>query len=175
MHIILSLLGAIITILILLNRLDQAGIDIGWLNPYAWRRRRAFRQRHDMHSAFTLDSPMDVAALYMVAVAKFDGDISKEQKEKIIHLYESEFKLSTKQARDLLSASVYLLGQADAVYTQPHKVVESCIDKISPEQSESIAQLIDEVAKVEGTPSQEQATFIANIKNACPKPTNNKW
>lgn len=40
MHIILSVLGAVITILILFNRLNANGIDIDWLNPFAWKRRR---------------------------------------------------------------------------------------------------------------------------------------
>jgi len=35
MHIILGVLGAIVTILVLLNRLADAGIDVGWLNPFA--------------------------------------------------------------------------------------------------------------------------------------------
>ena len=37
MHIILGVLGAVITILILLNRLAEAGIDLGGLNPFLWR------------------------------------------------------------------------------------------------------------------------------------------
>jgi len=44
MHFILGLLGTIVTILILLNRLADAGIDLGGLNPFLWHRRRKWRK-----------------------------------------------------------------------------------------------------------------------------------
>lgn len=40
MHIVLAVLGSLVTILILLNRLKGLGIDFGWLNPFTWHRRR---------------------------------------------------------------------------------------------------------------------------------------
>ena len=118
---------------------------------------------------------MDVAALLMVSVAKVDGDISREQKNVIIALFESEFHLSAKGARDLLRSSVHLLEQTTEVYESPNKVVERCFDKISSEQSESILFLIDEVAKVEGEPSQEQVKLVSRIKKLWPNTSNNKW
>jgi hypothetical protein len=39
MHVILGLLGAVITILILLKRLSDAGFDPASLNPFLWYRR----------------------------------------------------------------------------------------------------------------------------------------
>lgn len=80
MHIVLGVLGVVVTILVLLNRLQEGGIDIGWLNPFSWHRRRTFRNKYHTPAAYSLDSPMDVAALYMVAIAKADGDITREQK-----------------------------------------------------------------------------------------------
>lgn len=63
MHIILGLLGTIVTILVLINRAQDARIDIGWLNPFTWHRRRAFRNQYQANPAFCLESPMDSAAL----------------------------------------------------------------------------------------------------------------
>ncbi|MBY5991124.1 TerB family tellurite resistance protein [Ferrimonas balearica] len=175
MHIILGILGTVVTILVLLNRLQENGVDIGWLNPFSWHRRRRYRVHHDLSPAFKLDSPMDVAALYMVCVAKVDGDMSKEQKSTILSLFESEFHLSATQARELLSASVHLLNQTRDVYRSPQKVIERCYDKVSPAQSQSIGKLIDEVAHAEGEPSSAQAQLVASIKKACPNPDRNKW
>ena len=175
MHIILGLLGIIVTILVLLNRLQEGGIDIGWLNPFSWHRRRKYRLEHDLNPAFKLSSPMDVAALYMVTVAKIDGDISKEQKEQILRLFESEFHLSSQRARELLASSVYLLGQTSDVFSQPSKVLDRCSDKITEEQCKSICFLIDEVAKVEQPSSAPQAKLITEIKNTCAKLHNDKW
>jgi len=175
MHIILAFLGVVVTILVLLNRLQDGGIDLGWLNPFSWRRRRSYRKHHDLNPAFKLESPLDVAALYMVCVAKIDGDISREQKEKILSLFEKEFHLSSKQARELLASSVHLIGQTSEVYQTPNKVIERCIDKISLEQSESICSLVDKVANIDGQSSAEQEKLVNNIKAACPQKSQDTW
>lgn len=175
MHIILGLLGTIVTILVLLNRLRENGIDIGWLNPFTWHRRKTYRKEHDLTPAFKLDSPMEVAALYVVSIAKIDGDISKEQKAKILYLFENEFHLSTQDARDLLKSSVYLLSHTNEVFDKPEKVMERCFDNISSEQMKSICYLIDEVANVEESRSLEQQKLISKIKKSCLKPKSSDW
>ena len=70
MHIILGLLGTIVTILILLNRLSEAGIEIGWLNPFAWNRRRKWRNKYQGNPIFQLVDPLEVAALLCTSLAK---------------------------------------------------------------------------------------------------------
>lgn len=80
MHIILAILGVVVTLLVLLNRLQENSIDLGWLNPFSWRRRLKYRLEDDLNPAFKLDPSMDVAALYMTAICKIDGDLSAEQK-----------------------------------------------------------------------------------------------
>ena len=47
MHIIISLLGTIITVLVLLNRLAQAGISLGGLNPFLWKRRQKWKKQYE--------------------------------------------------------------------------------------------------------------------------------
>lgn len=86
MHIILGILGVVVTILVLLNRLQEGGIDIGWLNPFSWHRRRKFRQQYQLSAAYTLDNPMDVAALFMLAIAKADGDLTRKLLNEVAHL-----------------------------------------------------------------------------------------
>lgn len=175
MHIILGLLGLLVTILVLLNKLQENGLDVGWLNPFSWQRRRKYRIEHDLNPAFKLDSPMDVAALFMVAVAKVDGDFSKEQKACILSLFGSEFHLSQAQAHALLSSSVHLLGQTEDVYRHPEKVITRVYDKFQPEQSRSIGLLIDQVAEVEGNNSSAQRSLVNKIKQACPAIEMEKW
>jgi hypothetical protein len=44
MHVIMGALGLVVTILVLANKLSRAGIDIGWLDPFKWNRRRKWKQ-----------------------------------------------------------------------------------------------------------------------------------
>lgn len=123
MHLILAFLGVVVTLLVLINRLQENGIDLGWLNPFSWRRRRKYRLEHDLNPAFKLDSPMDFAALYMVAICKVEGDLSAEQKEKLLTIFQTEFHLSNKEASTLLNSSIYLIGQNQEVFEHPEKLL----------------------------------------------------
>ncbi|WP_054561356.1 hypothetical protein [Pseudoalteromonas sp. UCD-33C] len=80
-----------------------------------------------------------------------------------------------KEATDLLSSSVHLLGHNSDVYNKPHKVIERCLDKVTKEQAASICYLVDEVANVEGEPTAQQRKLVTEIKNACPREAAGKW
>jgi len=58
-HIVLGLLTTIVTLLILLNRLAEAGISLGGLNPFLWHRRRKWKQQLIGNPIFHIDGPMD--------------------------------------------------------------------------------------------------------------------
>ena len=98
MHILLGLLGTLVTILVLLNRLAEAGIDLGGLNPFLWQRRRAWRNKYHGDPLFRLEEPLEVASLLTVAAAKCDGDMSSEEKRLILSLFEEEFRISRREA-----------------------------------------------------------------------------
>ena len=172
MHIILGILGTVVTILVLLSRLKEGGIDIGWLNPFTWARRRKFRKEYQTHPAYTLESPMDVAALFMVAVVKSDGDMTKGQKEKILSLFVSELKLSDAKARDLLGSSVHIFGRGDDVLGNPSRVLSRTMDSFSKEQVASVLSMLNEVATAEGEATPTQQQLIKKVALAMPNRNN---
>lgn len=175
MHIILGLIGTMVTLLILLNRLEDNGIDIGWLNPFSWHRRRKFRKEYELSAAYTLDNPMDVAALFIIAVAKTEGDMSKEQKQRILSLFASEFKLSEQQSQELMGSSVHIFGRGDEVFNHPEKVLHRSNDAFSDEQKKSVIFMMTEVSAVEGTPNSKQQNLIDAFENAFRKKPESNW
>ena len=106
MHILLGALTTIVTILILLNRLAEAGIDLGGLNPYLWNRRRKWRNAYTGNPVFKIEDPKDATAILMVAAVKSDGDMTKEDKGLLLKLFENEFHLSKKDAAGLMISTV---------------------------------------------------------------------
>lgn len=175
MHFILGILGTAVTLFILYKRLQDAGVDIGWLNPFSWARRRAFRKQYQLHPAYTLESSMDVAALFMVAVAKVDGDMSSEQKNTILNLFSSKFSLSDKQASSLLNSSVHIYGTGQDVFDNPSKVLARTIDSFTPEQINSVIEMLQRVARAEGQASAQQQAIIARIIKALPTNNLSQW
>lgn len=175
MHFILGILGAAVTLFILYKRLEDAGVDIGWLNPFSWARRRAFRKQYQMHPAYTLESSMDVAALFMVAVAKIDGDMSAEQKNTVLDLFSAKFSLSDKQASSLLNSSVHIFGTGQDVFDNPSKVLARTIESFTPEQVNSVIEMLRQIARVEGQSSPQQQALIARIIKALPTNNLSQW
>ena len=60
MHIVLGFLTSLITILYLLDRM---GVNLGGLNPFYWRRRRAWAKKYGGDPIYAIEDPMEVAAL----------------------------------------------------------------------------------------------------------------
>ncbi|WP_333606911.1 TerB family tellurite resistance protein [Arsukibacterium sp.] len=168
MHIILGVLGAVITILILINRLSEAGMDIGWLNPFSWHRRRKYRIQHDLNPLFKLESPLDVAALLLLGVAKVDGDITLNQKNALLGLFQQEFRLSASEAKALLASSAHLIGNGQEFFTAPDKVIKPSFDKFTADQVASLNKLLQQIATLDGPASTEQEAYIRQVQLALP-------
>ncbi|MCU7843568.1 MAG: hypothetical protein KZQ93_06975 [Candidatus Thiodiazotropha sp. (ex Monitilora ramsayi)] len=160
MHIILSVLGVIVTILILLNRLNASGVDIGWLNPFAWKRRREWAKKYHANPIYSLDSPMEITALIMVALAKSEGEISTEQKQEILNKYQQVFHLSESAAVDLFSSIVFILKEDISAIRNTQKLLDPSGEKFSPEQASSSISLFKHISILEGPENTFQREVI---------------
>ncbi len=163
MHIVLGILGAIVTILILLKRMDDNGIDIGWLNPFSWQRRRAWQQKASGPAIYSIENPMEAAALLAFAVAKLGGEVSREEKQQLISLYRSEFSLSLKAATELLLSSSYLYGGGSELKNNLERVLNPSLEGFSASQAQSTLDLLVKVAQIEGTASIPKEEFIRSV------------
>ncbi|MCH9673762.1 MAG: hypothetical protein K0U93_20145 [Gammaproteobacteria bacterium] len=165
MHIVLGLLGTIVTILILLNRLADAGIDLGGLNPFLWHRRRMWKQKYQGNPIFQLDSPMEATALLMAAVAKAEGDMSAEQKLAMLAMFQDEFGLSRKDASSLLIATTHILQDGEEVRANVAKVLAPNVSEFTAEQAESCVALINRVANIDEVINAVQQRVIDDTKS----------
>jgi len=138
MHILLAVLGSIVTILVLFKRLSDAGIDIGWLNPFAWRRRRAWRKQYQGNPIFSLYE---------------------------LDLFQSEFHRSEKEASDLLMSSIYLFGDGQDAIAKPEKVISSSLDKFDEDKARSVMvmKLLNEISLIEPKNQDAKQAFIAKV------------
>jgi len=164
MHILLGLLGTIVTILVLFKRLSDAGIDIGWLNPFAWRRRRAWRNKYQGNPIFSLSDPLEVAALLATTTAKIDGDLSSEEKTILLELFQSEFHKSEKEASDLLMSSIYLFGDGADATAKPDKILLNSLESFSHAKARSVMNLLTAIANIDDKNRTSKDAYIAKIE-----------
>ncbi len=162
MHIVLGLLTTIVTVLYLLDRM---GIDLGGLNPFYWRRRRAWAKKYDGDPIYSIEDPMDVAAILIVGVAKLGGDLSAEQKKVVLNQFESNFSLDTGAASELLGSAAHLLGAPQVIDTQLDGVAERNKGQFTKDQSESMIQMMIDVASAEGDLTSKQSEYVERLRS----------
>ena len=177
MHVIIGLLGSIVTILWLLHRLAEMGIDLGGLNPFLWQRRKKWRKQYEANPVFLLDGPMEATALLITATAKADGDMSSEEKREILSIFENEFQLSKKDAAGLLISSSHLLGKGDEVREQLDKVLNPSLENFTKEQALSAIELIKRISELGGSATEMQSELIHNATVILERPITpkRKW
>jgi uncharacterized tellurite resistance protein B-like protein len=161
MHYLLGLLGSLVTILFLLDRL---GIDIGGLNPFGWRRRRDWRQKFEANPIFSLSDPREMAAVLLVGVAKIDGDLTAEERHGLLAEFERAFSLSAKAASELMSSTVYLLGDMQLISNQAGELLGRYREHLAPEQIASLLEMIDRIAALDGEPTSHQSALVELIR-----------
>ena len=160
MHIVLELLGSVITILILVNVLSRNGIDLGRLNPFAWRRRHQWQKKYHADPAFSLEKPMEAVAGLLYVMAKCSGEITREQKQCILDLFRSEFKLDDNRARELLSSSSFLLKDEDKVLHNLKEYLKPSLARFDDEKRASTLEMMQKVGDCEGGMTAKQRDLM---------------
>lgn len=172
MHILITLITALASLLYALERL---GIDIGWINPWAWKRKRKWLKQYHASPALSIEKPLEAAAILLVATAKIDGDLSAEEKAELLNIFENEFNLNNKQASDLFVSSTYLMNSGREVFERPRDVLAPSLKHFSAAQKNSVLELLNRVAEIGGEASEVQKDYIGQINSAMKPQQNDSW
>lgn len=178
MHVVIGFLSSLVALLWVLYRLEEMGISLGGLNPFHWRRRRDWRKKYEADPIYSLEDPMEVAAVAVVAVGKLEGDVSASQKAAAMREFANAFSLDNKAALQLYGAAAHLLGQPQVVDKQISGLLERHRNLFTAEQIDSVVSMMTAVAVADGTPSDEQQSYIDEFRkraNAPVKSTEGTW
>lgn len=164
MHYLIGLISAFAMLIFALSRLQRAGLDLNALNPFLWYRRAQWRRLYGSKPLYSLDKPMEVAALLLLATAKCEGEVSAEQKKFLLRTFKQEFHLTDKEAADLLASSAYLLRNELYIASQLEKVLARSQHAFTADQAQSAISLMEQIAWVDGEANYEQAKLIERAK-----------
>jgi hypothetical protein len=109
MGLVLQILGLIITFGLAMEALRRFGIDVGWLNPFAFFHRRAWRNKVTTPPLYALEHPVDVVGVLALATVQTTGAISTQQKTGVQSLLRQHLSLDEAGAASLWLASSHLL------------------------------------------------------------------
>lgn len=153
-----------------LYRLEEMGISLGGLNPFHWRRRRAWRKKYAADPIYALEDPMEVAAALVVAIAKLDGQISAGQRAAAIAEFSKAFSLDDKMALQLFGAVSHLLGQPQVIDKQIAGLLERHRNLFTAEQIDSLLAMMSTVSSADGPMSAEQTQFLGEFRHRVSAP-----
>jgi hypothetical protein len=160
MHVLLGLLGSLITILYILDRL---GFDLAGMNPFYWRRRRAWAKKYEGDPIYSVEDPIEVAAILIIGVARLEGDLSAEQKRVAQEQFASAFSMDARAAAQLLGSASHLLGAPQVIDAQLDGLIEKNKDLLSTEQSQSMIEMMLAVAAACDTQTARQREYLDKV------------
>lgn len=161
MHVVIGILTGLISILYLLDRM---GIDLGGLNPFYWRRRRAWAKKYQGDPIYSIEDPVHLAAVFIVGVAKLDGDLTSDSKKAALKLFREKFSLDTGGASELLGSAAHLLGSPQVIDTQLAGLMDKNRERFTKEQAESMIQMAIDVSSAGGSLGAKQRECIAKMQ-----------
>ena len=161
MHIVLGVLSAVAGVIWALVALQRSGFNASSLNPFLWYRRAQWRKKYGTHPLYNLDDPMDVAAVLILGTAKFEGEISSEQKGVVLELFEQQFKLDRDAASDLLLASAHLIRDEVYLLDRLDRILEKSGVRFSRAQAGSLLAMMTRIGTLESPLNEEQRKLIA--------------
>ncbi len=165
MHIVIGVITALAGLIWAFVALQRAGIDLNALNPFLWHRRALWRKKVGDKPIYTLASPMEVAALLLLGIAKCEGEISAQQKKAIIGIFENEFHLDHDEAADLMLASAHLLRNEIYLVDHLDRILAKSAADFSASQSASLLQLMQQVAVIESPVNEEQRKLMQALED----------
>jgi hypothetical protein len=161
MHVLIGLLGSLVTILYLLDRL---GIDIGGLNPFYLYRRYAFAKKYGADPIYSIEDPIHVASLLIIGAAKLGGDLTAEQRSVAQAQFEQNFSMTSGEASELFGSAAHLLAAPQLLEDQLAKLANKNSARFTREQTESLIGIMTTVVSTGGTLSPTQREFIDHLR-----------
>lgn len=165
MHILIGIITAIAGLLWALNSLQNAGVNLNALNPFAWLRRRNWQKQLGTKPMHGLTDSMEAAALLVVAIAKQNGDITRETKLEILSLFEKEFGIKRGRAIELYSSSTYLLQGTLNMADEVRHILAPSKEQFNQAHQNKLIDMLNVVSELEGT-TQEQRNMIKAVELA---------
>ncbi|OUS31609.1 hypothetical protein A9Q99_03305 [Gammaproteobacteria bacterium 45_16_T64] len=177
MHIIIGFLTTLAGLIWALHALQNSGFDLNSLNPFYYARRRKWQSTYGERPILNIDEPMTLGAVMAVGIAGRDGAITRETKNTILDMFQTEFGLQESGANELYISASHLLKGEDNLVGQMTNIVKRSKSSVSEEQYLSIMSLMKKVGSAEGIFSEDQSVLMDAFASqyTFKRSLNSKW
>jgi len=106
---------------------------------------------------------MAAVALLMTAVARSNGNMSREQRKYIVNVFECEFLLDDSRSGALVTSSVKILSRVTEASLDAAKVLQPCLEKFTTEKAISTLQWMHDLAMSDGVINSGQHKLLNQV------------
>lgn len=146
MGLLMQLLGLLTALIFVAEGLKRLGIDVGWLNPLTFFRRRAWKKKVSLSPLYALEHPVDVAGVLALAVAECAGPLTEERRAATQALLAQHLGMQEKDAQDLWLASAHLLRAHPLATPEVPAVLQKSSGKFTAYHRQTLLALMQDVA-----------------------------
>lgn len=146
MGFLMQLLGLLTALIFVAEGLKRLGIDVGWLNPLTFFRRRAWQKKVSLSPLYALEHPVDVAGVLALAVAECAGPQTEERRAATQALLAQHLGMQEKDAQDLWLASAHLLRAHPLATPEVPAMLQKSSGKFTAYHRQTLLALMQDVA-----------------------------
>ncbi len=163
MGVVLQILGLVITFTMAMEALRRFGIDVGWLNPLTFFRRRAWKKKVTTPPLYTLEHPVDVVAVLALATVQATGSVSAQQKAGVQALLAEHLGLAESDASALCIASGHMLRNRPLAVSELPAVLGPSADKFTDYHLQTLQTVMRAAAQIEPPQNAAQRELLEAV------------
>ncbi len=164
MGILLELLGLVVAVAVALGALKRNGVDIGWLNPFTFFHRLAWKRKSTIPPLYALDHPIDVVGVMALAAVQTSGIVTSTQKEGVLALLCQHLSMDADEANKLWILSSHLLRHRALDAREVPAVLEKSAEKFSDYHQKTLMSVVKAAIAIEPPENAAQAELVAAIE-----------
>jgi len=164
MHILIAAITAIGGLIWALYRLQNSGFDLNAFNPFYWARRREWEKKLGTKPIHRLENSMEAAALLVVAMARLEGEVTREHKQEVIQQFTEEFGISESAATEMFAVASHMLSDVFNIIEEVKNVLAPSVEQYETRHKETLLSMLEKVSTSEGKPNNEQQALLNAVK-----------
>ena len=166
MHIIIALLGALAAAFWAFTHFANAanqGAD-AIRDAKGIIRRGKWNRRVDKRLIENLADPREAAAIMIYQIAAYDGAVTDRQRAAMVSDMRAAFDADEETAEGLFAFARMAVGEINDAGNSARKILGPVIEVCNLDEKQSLIDMLDRAAEVEGPPTDTQRRLIAEVR-----------
>ena len=133
--------------------------NINW-NPFSFFRRLKWQTRVGIKPIYNLSKPIEVSAVFMLGIAKLEGEISREQKENILQIFQNEFNLNKDQSQEMFVFATFILKDEYTILSSAAKILKNSSPHFTAEQANALIEELKHISSINQVANKQQKKLL---------------